>query len=123
MYLIVDYCGQLPLLVDFTAELGNQAKMYQTCFPQVFEHINSVTDLEDEKLALLNGTGADVTDQWETAHIASFTGIWDHTRELMKYAGFNTIIDAQNIVKLKGEREFDNYLGYYDEGSLPHTKW
>lgn len=119
MYLTVDYCGQLPLPVDFTAELSGQAKMYQTCFPEVFEHINSVTDLEDEKLALLAGNGSEVTDQWETAHIASYTGAWDHTRELIKYAGFSSVIDAQNIVKLRGEREFDNYLGYYDEGTFP----
>jgi hypothetical protein len=116
MDLIVDYCGQLPLPVDFTEEFGSAAKMYQTCFPQVFDHVNSVTNLDEEKLAFLNGTGSEVTDQWETAHIASFTGIWDHTKDLLRYAGFNTIIDAQNIINLKGEREFDNYLGYYDEG-------
>ena len=57
-----------------------------------------------------------MTDQWDTAHIASFTGIWDHTKDLLQYAGFNTIVDAQNIGKIKGEREFDSYLGYYDEG-------
>jgi hypothetical protein len=114
--LTVDYCGQLPLPVDFTAELAGKAKMYQTCFPQAFDLINSVTNLEDEKLALLNGNGSDVTDQWETAHIASFTGIWDHTKELLQYVGFNTIVDAQNIGKVKGERDFDSYLGYHDEG-------
>lgn len=102
--------------MDFTTELAGKAKMYQTCFPQVFDHINSVTNLEDEKLALLNGNGSVVTDQWETAHIASFTGIWDHTKDLLQYAGFNTIVDAQNIGKVKGERDFDSYLGYYDEG-------
>ena len=103
--------------MDFTAELDEGAQMYQTCFPLVFDHINSVTDLDDEKLALLNGTGSAVTDQWETAHIASFTGAWDHTKDLLRYAGFNTIVDAQNIVTVKGDREFDNYLGYYDEGT------
>jgi hypothetical protein len=114
-HLIVDYCGQLPLPVDFTAELAAPAKMYQTCFPQVFRHMNSVTDLENEKVEMITDRGPRTTDQWETAHIASFTGIWDHTKELLHYAGFSTIIDAQNIVKIKGEREFDNYLGYFDE--------
>jgi hypothetical protein len=77
--------------------------------------MNSVTNLEYEKLEMLTDKGPRTTDQWETAHIASFTGIWDHTKELLQYAGFNTIIDAQNIIKIKGEREFDNYLGYFDE--------
>jgi hypothetical protein len=114
---MVDYCGQLPLPVDFTVELTPPAKMYQTCFPQVFRHMNTVTSLEEEKILTMDGRGPQTTDQWETAHIASFTGIWDHTKDLLRYAGFDTIIDAQNIVKLKGEREFDNYLGYFDEST------
>jgi hypothetical protein len=71
--------------------------------------------MEDEKLAMMNGTGGNTTDQWETAHIASFTGSWDHTKDLLRTAGFSTVVDAQNIVNVQGDREFDNYLGYYDE--------
>ena len=68
-------------------------------------------------LSVINKTTtSETTDQWETAHIASYTGLWDHTHEILQRVGYDTQIDAQFIDKIRGEREFDHFQGYWDEG-------
>jgi phosphoglycerol transferase MdoB-like AlkP superfamily enzyme len=92
--------------------------MYQTCLPQVFRHLNSVTDTESEILSLINGTRPPTTDQWETVHIESATGRWDNEKTILQYAGFNTVVTAEDIDRMRDLGEFDSSLGYFDERSL-----
>lgn len=71
-------------------------------------------------LSVINKTySSETTDQWETAHIASYTGQWDHTHEILQRVGYDTQIDAQFIDKIRGEREYNHFQGYWDEDSLP----
>jgi len=59
-----------------------------------------------------------VTDVWDVAHVAAFSGNWDRTREHLRYFGFNTIVDAQLIEEVRGGQEWPHFQGYYDEGTL-----
>jgi len=79
--------------------------------------MHSAANNDDEMINLLNGTASEVTDVWETVHIASFTGSWDHTREHLRHAGFNSLIDLEMLETVYGPREWDHLLGYHDEGS------
>ena len=111
------YCGQLPLPIDFGAEFVEPATHYQTCYPQVFKHIHSVTDHDAEIISLLNTSAPpDVTDTWDTTHVAAFSSSWDRTEEHLRHAGFNAQIDAQLIEEVRGGQEWPHFQGYYDEG-------
>ena len=118
-FLTIVHCGQIPLPLDFGVEVEGNARFYQTCLAQTFRHFNSINK-EPEMLSVINQTyTGETTDQWETAHIASYTGQWDHTHEILQRVGYDTQIDAQFIDKIRGEREFDHFQRYWDEGPVP----
>jgi len=94
--------------------------MYQTCLPQVFRHINTVTNTESEILAIANSTRPRITDNWETVHVETATGVYDHEKEILQRAGFSTVVTAEDVDELMGLGEFDSPLGYYDERSLEY---
>jgi hypothetical protein len=119
-HLITDYCGQLALPIDFSVEFEDPARMYQHCLPQVFRYMNSVTDTESEILALHNGTRPRTTDMWETVHIESATGVYDHEKDILQRVGFNTVITAEELGEVANLGDFDTPLGYYDERGLEH---
>jgi phosphoglycerol transferase MdoB-like AlkP superfamily enzyme len=108
----------LALPIDFSVEFEEPAQMYQTCLPQIFRHINSVTDVESEILALANYTRPRVTDNWETVHIETATGVYDHEKEILQKAGFSTVITAEDLAENWSLGEFDSPMGYYDERGL-----
>jgi hypothetical protein len=108
------------LPIDWTAEFESPAKMYQHCLPQVFRYINSVTKTETELLAIINGTRPAVTDMWETTHIETATGTWDHEKELLETTGFTTVITAEEIGEARHLGEFDGNTGYVDEYGLEY---
>jgi len=72
----VDYCGMLPVPMDWAVENESPAKFYQHCLPRTFRYINALTDTSQETLDYLNGQTPRTTDQWETAHFQSMTGQW-----------------------------------------------
>lgn len=92
--------------------------MYQHCLPQVFRYMNSVTDTESEILALHNGTRPRTTDMWETVHIESATGVYDHEKDILQRVGFNTVITAEELGETANLGEFDSPMGYFDERGL-----
>jgi Sulfatase len=112
----VGYCGQMPLPLDFSTEFEEPAINYQTCLPRVLRQLHSVTSFEEEALHSMNHSSNPTSDTWETTHVASFTGQWDHTKLLLEYAGFGTVIDAEFVQRARGKKSFDHYMGYYDEG-------
>jgi hypothetical protein len=120
VYLTLDYCGQLALPIDFSVEMEEPAKMYQHCLPQVFRYMNSVTDTQSEILALVNGSESRprTTDMWETVHIETATGQYDHEKEILQSAGFNTVITAEELGSAKNLGEWPSAMGYYDEQGL-----
>jgi hypothetical protein len=103
--------------MDFGAEFREPAKNYQTCYPRVFSQLHSVTNSDNETIAMLNSSAPEVVDIWDTAHIAAYSGTWDKTKEHLQHAGFNTIVDAQLIEKVRGEQRWPHWQGYHDEGS------
>jgi phosphoglycerol transferase MdoB-like AlkP superfamily enzyme len=80
--------------------------------------MNSVTNTENEILAVHNYTRPRTTDQWETVHIESATGVYDHEKDILQKAGFNTVVTAEELGEIKKLGEFDSALGYYDERGL-----
>lgn len=117
---MTDYCGQLALPIDFSVEFEDPARMYQHCLPQVFRYMNSVTDTESEILALHNDSRPRTTDMWETVHIESATGAYDHEKDILQRVGFNTVITAEELGEVGKLGDFDTPLGYYDERGLEH---
>jgi phosphoglycerol transferase MdoB-like AlkP superfamily enzyme len=102
--------------MDFGVEFVDPAQNYQTCLPQVFRLMASATDMEEETLSLINGTTHNTTDAWETIHIAGYTGQWDHTKLFLQRAGFKTVIDAEFMERVRGQKEFVHFQGHFDEG-------
>jgi len=120
------YCGQLPLPLDFTVEMEEPAKMYQTCLPQVFRHINSVGDKESEVLSVfdqqqLQTVGRAVgrtADHWETIVAETSAGEFDHLKRIFQYAGFDAAITADELGRIHEISEYDHTLGFFDDLSL-----
>ena len=103
--------------MDWAVEITPPAEFYQYCLPQVFRHMSAVTDTESEIMAVfMNDSRPRTTDQWETVHIQSSTGDWDYGKEIIKAAGFHTLIRAEHLAQMNGDKEFPNTFGYYDEG-------
>jgi phosphoglycerol transferase MdoB-like AlkP superfamily enzyme len=80
--------------------------------------MNSVTDTQSEILALTNHSRPRTTDQWETVHIETATGEYDHEKAILKAAGFNTVITAEDLGSAKNLGEWPSAMGYYDERGL-----
>jgi phosphoglycerol transferase MdoB-like AlkP superfamily enzyme len=80
--------------------------------------MNSVTNTEKEILELVNGTRPRTTDFWETVHIETATGEYDHEKDILQTAGFNTVITAEDLGAAKHLGEWPSALGYYDERGL-----
>lgn len=114
---MVDYCGQLGLPIDFSVEFEPPAQMYQHCLPQVFRHINSVTDTEAEIRAIASGTRPEVTDMWETVHFEAARGAYDHEKEILQGVGFSTVLTGEDIEDIRNEN-FTNKHGWDDETAL-----
>ena len=104
--------------MDWSVEIAPPAKFYQHCLPQVFRHINSVTDISDEISSFLHGERPNTTDQWETTHFQSMTGDWDGELEIYKAVGFSSVFDAEQISQFNGDQEHPSVFGYFDEGML-----
>jgi hypothetical protein len=118
LYLLtLDYCGMLPIPADFSVEIEPPAKFYQHCLPQVFRHLNSVTDISEEISSFLHGKPSETTDQWETAHFQSMSGEWEDEIGILKAVGFSSVFDAEKISQFNGGEEFPSSFGYFDEGS------
>jgi Sulfatase len=115
-----DYCGQLPLPIDWTAEFEPGAKMYQRCIPQIFRDMNSITKIQSELLSIANKTRSDVTDDWEVVHIETATGEYDHEKEILEGVGFAMGLTAEDFTLIMPGREFDTPMGYYDELGLEY---
>ena len=97
------------------------AKLYQHCLPQVFRHINSITDTWQETLDILNATPPAETDQWQLTHISTCKGKYDHERELLESFGFESVITAENIrALLPNHPKLDFSLGYYDDRGMEY---
>lgn len=111
----------LPVARDWGVELKPPTNWYQRCLPEVFRHLNLVTDTDAEVNAIFNNTRPETTDQWETTHSQAMTGEWDNGKTLFKDAGFINFISAEGIAEQNGQKKFDNAFGYFDEGI--HMKW
>jgi len=112
-----DWCGIIPAPLDWTRELEPPSEPYQHCLPQVFRYLASVTNTEEELMALFrNDSRPRTTDQWETVHIHSSTGEWDLGRDVIKSMGFNSVILAEQLAELNGYKEFPSTFGYFDDG-------
>jgi len=57
---------------------------------------------------------------WETVHIESATGAYDHEKDILQRVGFNTVITAEELGEVGKLGDFDTPLGYYDERGLEH---
>jgi hypothetical protein len=114
-----DYCGMLPVPMDWLVETDEPARLYQHCLPKVFRHVNSVTDTGAEIFALLNGSRPETTDHWETAHFQSMTGRYEDEAGLLRTVGFSTVITAEELGELNGYQDHPSTYGYYDEGTTP----
>jgi hypothetical protein len=108
----------LPVPRDWSVEAVPPTNWYQHCLPETFRYLNLVTDTDSEINALFNNSRPATTDHWETTHLQSMTGEWDHNSDLFKSAGFNTVIDAETISDLNGNKPFDHTFGYFDEGKF-----
>jgi len=117
LVLMVDYCGQLGLPLDFSVEFEPPAEMYQHCLPQVFRHINSVTDTEDEIRAIASGNRSEITDIWETVHIEAARGEYDHEKDILQGVGFGAVLAGEDIEEIRNEN-FTNAHGWDDETAL-----
>jgi len=107
----------LPVPKDWGVEPKPPATWYQQCLPEVFRHLNSVTDTNGELNAIFNNTRPATTDQWDTTHSQAMTGEWDNEMTIFKNAGFINFINAEGIGERNGHKEFDNAFGYFDEGN------
>ena len=114
--LMLDFCGMVPVPMDWAVEFMEPAKYYQHCLPQIFRYMNSVTDTHSEIMALFNGSRPRTTDQWETVHIQSMTGEWENEAGLLRATGFNTVITAEDIAQFNGDAPHPSTFGYFDEG-------
>ena len=95
------------------------ARLYQQCLPQVFRHINAITDTRQETIDLLNSTPPAVTDMWETTHISTALGEYDHDRELYEAFGFNSVIGSEDMEQLIPDHpKLDFPLGYFDDRGM-----
>lgn len=102
--------------MDWTVELDSPAKFYQHCLPEVFRHINSVTDTVSNPLP---GKRPKTIDQWDVVHFQSMTGEWDAELDLYKSAGFSSVFDAERMFEFGGyPEEYPGVLGYFDEGRV-----
>jgi len=113
----VDYCGQLPLTLGFTVEAKYPAKFYQTCLPQVFRYLNTVTNNDDEIFAIVNGT-LPTTDHWETIHIQTAIGSYELEKKLLQSFGFGSVVTGDELGALYDLGDYDHPFGYFDEHSL-----
>ena len=104
--------------MDWSVEAMPPAKFYQHCFPQVIRYMNSVTDTKSEAMGIFNDTPPRTVDHWETVHIHSSTGEWDYAKKIIKAAGFNTVILAEELGEMNGYKTFPNTFGYFDDGNL-----
>jgi hypothetical protein len=114
--LTLDYCGMLPIPQDFGIELVAPAKFYQTCLPEAFRLINTVTDISHEIFDAASDNRSATTDSWETAHIQSMTTDWESELQALKRFGFSSVFDGENIAKLNPGKEFGHAFGFFDEG-------
>ena len=114
----LDWCGMLPVPMDWSVEGTPPAKFYQHCLPQVLRYMSSVTDRDSELVAGFRNESLWTTDQWETTHIASSTGEWDHGKEIIKGTGMNSAVFAEQIAEMNGNQSFPSTFGYFDEGRL-----
>ncbi len=112
----IDWCGQIPLPLDWTEELSPPASGYQYCFPQVLRYLNSISNTEDEIMDLYRNKSRRTTNKWETVHVHSSTGAWDLGREIIKDSGFDAVILAEEIAEFNGGKEFPSTFGYFDDG-------
>jgi hypothetical protein len=106
----------LPIPQDFGLELDAPAKFYQTCLPEVFRLINTVTDISQEIFDAVSDNRSATTDSWETAHIQSMTTDWESELQALKRFGFSSVFDGDNIAKLNPGKEFGHAFGFFDEG-------
>lgn len=114
-YLRLDFCGLLGLPVDFTVEWEPPAKVYQTCLPQVFRNINTVTRLEDEFVKIADGERPNVTDNWEVVHFEAASPAYDHETAILQGLGFEAAITAPEIDRMIHLGGDTTTVGYYDE--------
>lgn len=119
----IDWCGQIPVPLDWTQEFSPPASGYQHCFPQVLRYLNSFSDTKDEIMDLYRNKIRRTTDKWETVHVHSSTGTWDWGREVIKDSGFDAVILAEEIAELNGGKEFPSTFGYFDDGSAPNSRF
>ena len=112
---MADFCGLLGLPVDFSAEWEFPAKIYQTCLPQVFRNINTVTRFEDELVGIVDGVRPNVTDAWEVVHIESASPAYDHEEDILRGLGFQAAITAPEIDRMMHVGGDTSTNGYWDE--------
>jgi arylsulfatase A-like enzyme len=115
-----DYCGLLALPIDWSVEWEAPARIYQRCLPEVFRHINAVTNGQEELLAIINNTRPEVTDMWEPVHIETATGAFDYEKEILEGVGFSSVLVAQDFQRAMGLGKFNGPSGYYDEVGLEY---
>lgn len=113
-----DYCGQVPLPIGFTVEAKAPAKFYQHCLPEVFRYLNTVTNTEEEILAIVNGTRPRTSDHWETIHIQTAIGSYELEKKILQSVGFDAVVTGDEIASLYDLGEYDHPFGYFDEHSL-----
>jgi hypothetical protein len=113
----------LPIPEDFGIELVAPAKLYQTCLPEAFRLINTVTDISDEIFDAASDNRSATTDLWETAHIQSMTTDWESELQALKQFGFSSVFDGDNIAKLNPGKEFGHAFGFFDEGTTPEISF
>jgi hypothetical protein len=76
--------------------------------------------MEAEMLAIINDTRPELTDMWETIHVETATGEWDHEKELLETVGFSTVVTAEEIGEARHLGEWDGTTGYLDEYGLEY---
>jgi len=110
----------VPVPSDFFVENVEAGQFYQQCLPQVFRYISSVAFMDEEIIALFNGSRPATTDQWETLHIQSMTADFGEERQFLRNAGYGTIFAAEDLAKFNGNKEYPSTYGYWDEDSLEY---
>jgi hypothetical protein len=113
---VLDWCGMLPVPMDWSVEGSPPAQFYQHCLPQTLRYMSSVTDRSSELMAGFRNESVWTTDEWETAHIGSSTGEWDMGKEIIKATGMNSAIFAEQLADMNGNKPFPSTFGYFDEG-------
>jgi len=104
--------------MDFTVELEEPAKMYQTCLPQVFRHMNFLAETESELISVISDSRPSTSDHWETVFTDSSAGQFDNSKRVLQYAGFDAAVTAEELGKELHISQYDQPLGFFDDVSV-----